>query len=82
MPLSHQRAKGVADERGVDERLTPVPGHVADDDPGPLGRDREHVEEIASGREPLRRTVRHGDVELAEVVRHRRQERGLEHSDI
>src|SRR5207244_629993 len=32
MTLAHQRPQRVADERGMDERLPPMSGHVADDD--------------------------------------------------
>ena len=66
----------------MDKRLTPMPCHVADDDPRPLGRDREHVEEIASGGKPLRGPVGHGYVELAESLGDGGQQRGLEHPDI
>ena len=82
MPLAHQRPQRVADERRMDERLTAVAGNVTDDDAGRLGRHREHVEEIPSGRQPLGRPVGHRHLEVAEAAWDRGQKRGLQDAEV
>ena len=75
-------AQRVAHEGGVGERGAAVAGHVAEDERGAPAGERERVVEVAARPGAVRRPVRHRCPHGADLLRHRRQQRGLEQADL
>ena len=75
-------AHGEAHERGVRQRLAPVPGDVADDHREATVLEREHVVEVAAGARAVGRAVGDGGADRAEPRGRHGQQRGLQQADV
>ena len=75
-------AQRVAHEGGAGERAAAVAGHVAEDEADASARQREHVVEVAAGAGAVGGPVGHRGEQRADLVGHRREQRGLEQADL
>ena len=75
-------AQRVAHEGGVGERGAAVAGHVAEDEGGAATGQGERVVEVAAGAGAVGWAVRDRRAHGADLLGHRRQQRGLEQADL
>jgi hypothetical protein len=81
-PCLEVGAQRVAHEGRAGERASAVAGHVAEDEADAAAREREHVVEVAARAGAVGGPVGDRGEQCADLVGHRRKQRGLEQADL